>query len=144
MSAVLVVDDQPPVREFLVRWLGPAGYETAQAPDAEAALSLLAERSFDVVLCDVQMPGRGGLWLVDQLRDKFPGVAIVLATGDSTVPPVVSMQSGVVDYVVKPFVRERVLDAVSRAVEWAKHAPAERNRRPGDDPLNEWLNKGRT
>ena len=69
MSAVLVVDDQPPVREFLVRWLGPAGYETAQAPDAEAALSLLAERSFDVVLCDVQMPGRGGLWLVDQLRD---------------------------------------------------------------------------
>src|SRR2546428_9226840 len=143
MSAVLVVDDQPPVREFLVRWLDPAGYETAQAPDAEAALSALAERSFDVVLCDVQMPGRGGLWLVDQLRDRFPRVAIVLATADSTVPPVVSMQSGVVDYVVKPFVRERVLEAVARAVESAQRPPVERNRRPGDDPLNEWLNKGR-
>jgi len=86
------------------------------------------------------------LWLplvMDQLHDKFPGVAIVLATADTTVPPVVSMQSGVVDYVVKPFVRERVLDAVARAVEWAQHAPAERSRRPGDDPLNEWLNKGR-
>src|SRR5436309_13968338 len=113
MSAVLVVDEQPPVREFLVRWLEPAGYETAQAPDAEAALSLLAERSFDVVLCDVQMPGRGGLWLVDQLRDKFPGVTIVRAAGDSTVPPVVSMQTGVVDCVVKPCVREWVLVAVA-------------------------------
>ena len=144
MNSVLVVDDQPPVREFLVRWLAPAGYETCEAPDAETALTLLAGRRFDVVLCDVQMPGQGGLWLVDRLREKFPGVAIVLATGDATVPPVVSMQSGVVDYVVKPFVRERVLEAVARAVEWGQHAPVEHSQRPaGIDPLTQWLEKGR-
>ncbi len=144
MTSVLVVDDQPLVREFLVRWLGPAGYETAEAPDAEAALALLAERPFTVVLCDVRMPGRGGLWLVDQLREKFPGVAIVLATGDSAIAPAVSLQSGVVDYLVKPFVRERVLDAVARAVEWSEHAPVEDDRRAkASNPLNEWLNKGR-
>ena len=58
MRSVLIVDDEPRIREFLVRWLAPAGYDTRDAPDAEAAVDASVP---DVVLCDVQMPGRDGL-----------------------------------------------------------------------------------
>jgi phosphoserine phosphatase RsbU/P len=129
MSSVLIVDDEPRGRELLERWLSPAGYDTRQPPDAETALDLLTASASDVVLCDVQMPGRGGLWLVARLRERFPDVAIVLATVLDIVPPSVSRQDGVVDYLVKPFERDRVLAAVGRAVEWRRAARAKEPRR---------------
>ena len=144
MSSVLIVDDEPRVREFLVRWLAPAGYDTRDAPDAEAALAAVAASVPDVVLCDVQMPGRDGLWLVEQLRQRVPAVAIVLATANDSVPPVVSLQGGVVEYLVKPFERDRMLAAVRRAVEWRQSAPVQTlDSAAAGDPLAEWLNKAK-
>src|SRR5207244_10953050 len=87
MSSVLIVDDEAPIREFLTRWLRKSNYETTEAADAEAALALVSEQQPDVVLCDVHMPGRDGLWLMEQLRGRFPRIAIVLATANDDVPP---------------------------------------------------------
>lgn len=144
MSSVLIVDDEPRIRELLVRWLAPAGYDTREAPDAEAALAAVDASVPDVVLCDVQMPGRDGLWLVEQLRQRVPAVAIVLATANDSVAPVVSLQKGVVEYLVKPFERDRVLAAVRRAVEWHEAAHARGpERMMASDPLAEWLNKAK-
>jgi DNA-binding NtrC family response regulator len=143
VSSILIVDDESPVRELLVRWLAPVGYDTKQAPDAETALELLAANPFDVVLSDVQMPGHDGLWLVARIREKFPRVAILLATVVESVPPAVSLQDGVVAYLVKPFEREKVLTAVSRAVVWHQAA---RSRAPegttAGDSIDQWLNGG--
>lgn len=140
MSSVLIVDDEPRIREVLVRWLMPAGYDTREAADAETALELLSINVSDVVVCDVRMPGKGGLWLVEQLRERHPQAAIVLATADEMVPPFVSLKGGVVDYLVKPYGRERVLTAVSRAVEWHQAAVARGPQRtPADDPLAKWI-----
>jgi two-component system response regulator AtoC len=133
MSSVLLVDDEPRIREFLSRWLAPAGYEVREAPDAETALTLLGAKPVDVVLCDIDMPGHGGLWLVERLRERFPFVAIVLATAVDTIAPKVSFQSGIVEYLVKPFERARVLAAVGRAAEWAR---PERRAIPVDTPCN--------
>ena len=144
MSTVLIVDDEPRIREFLARWLAPAGYDVREAPDAESALAMVATDPPDVLLCDVQMPGHGGLWLVEQLRERFPAVAIVLATADDALPPGVSLKDGVVDYLVKPFDKHRVLAALSRAVEWRKTSATREGRQTGPgDPLEEWLGNGR-
>lgn len=143
MSSVLIVDDEPRIREFLARWLTTAAYDVHEAADADAALAAVAASLPDVVLCDVQMPGRDGLWLVEQLRQRFPTVAIVLATANASVPPVVSLRGGVVEYLVKPFERERVLAAVSGAVAWHEAAAAKQSGTPLADPVDEWLHKKR-
>jgi CheY-like chemotaxis protein len=140
---VLIVDDEPRIREVLVRWLAPAGYETAEAGDAEGAVELLIGRAFQVALCDMQMPGKGGRWLLEQLRERFPHTAIVLATADDTVPPFVSLRDGIVDYLVKPFSRERVLEAVGRGVEWQRDAVARAaDVKPAGDPVEQWMRPG--
>ena len=143
MSSVLIVGDEPRIREVLVRWLKPNGYDTREAGDAEAALEMLREGAADVAFCDMQMPGKGGVWLVEQIRANFPMTAIVLATADESVPPFVSLRGGVVDYLVKPFGRERVLDAVNRALDWHRAAVARGpEQTPDVDPLEKWIRPG--
>ena len=144
MSSVLIVDDEPLIRELLARWLAPAGYDIREAPDAESALAIVDGAGPDVVMCDVRMPGHGGVWLVEQLHQRFPAVAVVLATANDGLPPGVSLKSGVVDYLVKPLDSNRVLAAVGRAVEWRKAALASEQRQPGGaDPFAGWLSNGR-
>ena len=65
------------------------------APDAETALEKMAEAAADVVMCDVEMPGQGGLWLAAQLGERFPATAIVLATAVDSVPPKNSMKPSI-------------------------------------------------
>jgi DNA-binding NtrC family response regulator len=128
MSVVLIVDDEPAIRTILTRWLSAAGYVTRGAADAETALRDMAAAPADVVLCDLEMPGRGGVWLTAMLRERFPAAAIVLATAADSVSPRTSFKPGVVDCVLKPFAHDRMLNAVAAAVRW--HAAAVAKRRP--------------
>jgi CheY-like chemotaxis protein len=141
---VLIVDDDPLIREVLARWLNAAGYDTRETADAETALERLAADAPDVVLCDVTMPGRGGLWLVAQAREQFPAVAMILATGVENIHPSITLGGNVVDYLVKPFERATVLTAVALARAWqetaGKRGPAAAD---GEDPLARWLRGGR-
>jgi len=124
MSVVLIVDDEPAIRTILARWLSAAGYETRDAADAESALRDMATAPADVVLCDLEMPGRGGEWLTGMLRERFPAAAIVLATATESVSPSTSFRPGVVDCVLKPFAHDRMLNAVAAAVRWNAAAVA--------------------
>lgn len=141
MSEVLIVDDEQPMRELLSRWLAAEGYALCEAANADAALTVLAERQVGVVLCDRAMPGHDGVWLIDQMRKRYPNVAVILATADDAVPPRISLQEGVVGYLVKPFRQQLVLNAVSDAMAWhqvAAKRPAKQGP-PGDDPIDTWL-----
>jgi CheY-like chemotaxis protein len=139
-NSILIVDDESPVRELLQRWLRTDGYDTRQAPDAETALDLITSSPADVVLCDVEMPGHGGLWLVERLRERFPAVAVVLATAVDSIPPSIGLQSGVTGYVVKPFDRKKLLEAVKHGVHWHDAAVARGAGQAADfDPVAEWL-----
>ena len=140
---VLVVDDEAPIREFLTRWLRASKYDTMEASNADAALTVIGEREPDVVLCDVNMPGHDGLWLMEQIRRRFPRVAIVLATANDEVPPAISMRRGVVDFLVKPFERRAVLAAVSEALKWRETVAAVPVAPGAQDALDEWLKGGR-
>jgi DNA-binding NtrC family response regulator len=123
MSTVLVIDDEDGIRILLSRWLSDEGYDVRVAADADAGLDEMTRAAADVVMCDVKMPGHDGLWLAEQLRQRFPASAIVLATGLATVPPTTSFKAGVTDYLVKPFERARVVRAVADAVLWHDAAP---------------------
>jgi DNA-binding NtrC family response regulator len=137
-ASVLIVDDEAGIRELLSRWLGAAGYRASQAPSAEAAVTMLAGDGIDVVLADMQMPGAGGLWLLQQIREHFPRVAIILATADSEVRGTVTLQHGVVGYVVKPFAKELVVKAVEGAIQWREAEVAAARARRVDD-VEDWL-----
>jgi DNA-binding NtrC family response regulator len=139
MASVLIVDDEQPIRHLVGRWLSDAGYEFAEAENAEAALTAMEAREAAVAFCDVQMPGHDGIWLTKQLRAKYPTTAVVLATGVTTVPPNVSMQSGVLAYLVKPFRRETLLDALLQALSWHRDAKSGIAKPTDAVVLDEWL-----
>lgn len=99
---VLVVDDDTSIRETLAQILG-AEMEVACADSAEAALGLIARSTPDIVLSDVRMPGMGGVSLLRLLRERAPGVDVVLMSAFDDMPTVVSaMRDGALDFLPKP------------------------------------------
>ena len=113
---VLVVDDEPPVREFLTRWLESWGYAVKEAGSAPEALAVMLTEPASILLCDIKMPGHDGLWLAERVRAQWPQTAIIMATALDDTPTVLkSRELGAVDYVRKPFGRELLLQALGRA-----------------------------
>jgi DNA-binding NtrC family response regulator len=121
------VDDEPLIREMLSRLLGRANYIVHVASDAETALRVMTTTCVGTVLVDRNMPTRNGDWLVEQVRSRFPTIAVVLATGEY-VPDHLSVNKMVVGFLSKPFTVDTVLRAVADAMVW--HRVAEGNRTP--------------
>jgi putative two-component system response regulator len=125
--SVLVVDDESAVRDLMSRWLESGGYAVATAGSAEEAVNLLETVPAAVALCDIRLPGHDGLWLADRIRHAFPETAVIMATGVRDVGPAVeSLRHGVVDYLTKPFGRDRLTEAVWRGMEYHTAACASR------------------
>lgn len=140
MALILIVDDEQSVRQVLARWIQGAGHEILEAESADAALQVMEKQPAAVVFCDIQMPRRDGLWLTAELRKRYRTTAVVLATQVSTVAPQISMQVGVLAYLVKPFSQESVIHALEAALAWHTDTVAA-GPRPEDTPerLQEWL-----
>ena len=100
---VLVVDDDPSVREMLAEYLGGHGYEVAQADRGTAMREAVEANLPDVVLLDLNLPGEDGLSLARFLRERFD-VGIIMVTGAIDVADrVAGLEIGADDYVTKPF-----------------------------------------
>jgi two-component system response regulator FlrC len=116
-STVLVVEDDPSLREALEDTLELAGYTVKTAQDGEAALGVLAQGPVGMVVSDVQMRPMDGHSLLQQIRSRFPQVPVLLMTAYGTVEKAVrAIRDGAVDYMVKPFEAEVLLNKVSRFV----------------------------
>jgi response regulator RpfG family c-di-GMP phosphodiesterase len=123
MSSVLVVDDEVSVRELVARWLSGGGYDVRTAGTADEALQRVHEGAPAVAVCDIGMPGHDGLWLAHRIRHDAPETAVIMATGVQDVGSVVtSLRQGVIDYLTKPFGRDRLQESVERGMEWHKAA----------------------
>lgn len=122
-GSVLIVDDERGVRELMARWLASGGYDVRTASSADEALQRVHDRPPAVALCDIRMPGHDGLWLAHQIRQSAPETAVIMATGVQDVgSAVTSLRQGVIDYLTKPFGRDRLRASVSRGIEWHKTA----------------------
>lgn len=103
-ATILVVDDEPAVREVLEEYLATHGYATIAAESASAARALVARHPIDVALIDIHMPGEDGLSLARHLRERYAKIAVVMLTSAATVVDrIVGLEMGADDYVPKPF-----------------------------------------
>ena len=110
-SSVLIVDDEVALREQMCAWADALGYQTRDAADARNALAALDEQVSDIAICDVELGGgrRNGVWLAEQIRDRFPDTAVIMATAGRDVEiAVASLRNQVVDYLLKPFDERRL------------------------------------
>ncbi len=115
---VLIVDDEPVVREVLRTVLSRAGYATSEAATAAEGLALFADPAVDLVLLDLMLPDRPGLALLPELRERRPDVPVVVVTAYSSVESAIAaMKEGAFHYVPKPFRNEEVVHLVAQALE---------------------------
>ncbi len=120
---ILVVDDEIGVRDLMSRWLASGGFHVSAVENADEAISVVHAEPPAVAVCDIRMPGRDGLWLAAQIRQDAPETAVIMATGLHDVPSAVtSLRNGVVDYLTKPFGRERLRESVHRGLDWHRTA----------------------
>jgi DNA-binding response OmpR family regulator len=103
MATVLVVDDEPIVREVVVRYLAREGYETLEAADGEDARTLLERSDPDLVVLDVMLPGTDGLDLCRWIRGRSELPVIMLTARGEEADRIVGLELGADDYVTKPF-----------------------------------------
>jgi DNA-binding response OmpR family regulator len=128
MPTVLVVDDEPIVREVVVRYLESAGFDTVEAADGNHARDLLAAETPDLVVLDVMLPGTDGLELCRWIRGRSAVPVILLTARGAEEDRIVGLDLGADDYVTKPFSPRELISrvrAVLRRVD-APSAPSER------------------
>jgi putative two-component system response regulator len=117
MARILVVDDEPAIRELLCRLLDRDGHESATAVDVPDACEQLDREDFEVVLCDVNLPGESGLVFVRRALAADSNIAVVMVTGsDDPELANAALELGAYGYVVKPFRPSELSIAVANAL----------------------------
>ncbi|MDG0817521.1 sigma-54-dependent transcriptional regulator [Bdellovibrio svalbardensis] len=103
-SRILVVDDEESIREFLEIMLKKEGYEVTLAEDGQKAKDLLAKKTFDMIISDLQMPHVTGIELLKFVKETYPEIVFMLITAFGTTETAVeAMKMGAYDYLTKPF-----------------------------------------
>ncbi len=110
IGRILVIDDEPIIREVLQEILTREGHTLTVTPDAESGLRALAEGEYDLVILDLMLPGMGGLETLKEIRGIDPDQVVVMVTAYGSVETAVqAMRMGAHDYLTKPFKNEDVL-----------------------------------
>jgi DNA-binding NtrC family response regulator len=118
MARILLIDDDPGVRETTGRMLRAAGYTVQTVGTGEEGFELAKDDGFDVILCDMRMPGLSGIDVLRKLRAVRVDASFIVMTGFGTVDTAVeSMKLGAVDFVQKPFFRDELLMRVRSAAD---------------------------
>jgi cyclic di-GMP phosphodiesterase len=121
-NSVLIVDDEPAVRDLMARWVSALGLRQQTAATAVEALTTLRTQRYDLAVIDVMMPGRDGLWLATEVQRAHPSMAVVIATAYTDLVDADAERRPIADILIKPFQRERFALAIDRAIQWRKEA----------------------
>lgn len=115
---VLVVDDEPRIRNSLRVCLEGEGYEVTEASGAEEALSEVRSRPYDLAFLDLRLPGASGMDLLPDLLEEQPHLKVLVITAHSSIDSAVeAMRRGATDYLPKPFTPAQVRQAAEKAAE---------------------------
>lgn len=118
-ASVMIVEDEPSVREILCWRLTEEGYQCEAVPNAVEALTKIRNgQACDLVVSDIRMPGLSGIELLKELRQSFPDIAVIMVTAVSDMSTAIeTLKMGAYDFITKPFNLDEVLIAVDRALE---------------------------
>jgi signal transduction histidine kinase len=119
--AVLAIDDEPGMREMLLYGLTKRGYRVAVAATGEEGLAKLSADHFELAICDIMMPGIGGVEALRRIREISPETQVVMATGFATIETAIeSMRRGAFDYITKPYGLPQLCSILEKALEWRR------------------------
>jgi DNA-binding NtrC family response regulator len=109
------VDDEVLIRDTLAEYLGQEGFAVVACASGEEALERIGSQRFDIVLCDMHLPGMDGLELLDRLQRLSPETFVLLITAYATVENAVeAFQRGAHDYLMKPILLDEVVGKIRR------------------------------
>jgi DNA-binding NtrC family response regulator len=124
--SVLIIDDEAGIRESLQALLSLEGYSVESAIDGEAGLVEIDQKSFDLVLLDLALPGQNGIEILAHIRDRQPELPVIMITAYGTVDNVVdAIRAGAQNFVQKPWDNEKLLADIRSAI--ARYRAEEEN-----------------
>ena len=114
-ARLLFVDDDAELRTVMRMRLEAAGYEVVDADSAEQALGLIDSARPQLVICDLRMPGMGGIDMLERLQHTRPGLPVIILTGFGDIPDAVrATKSGAVEFMTKPVESKDLLACIER------------------------------
>ena len=115
---ILILDDEPVIRDVLRTVLGKAGFASVEADSAAAGLDRLSRESIDLLLLDLMLPDRPGLEVLSEVRQRWPELPVVVITAYSSVESAIAaMRLGAYHYLPKPFRNDEVVHVARQALE---------------------------
>ncbi len=121
MPTVLIVDDEPGIREVLGEILRDEGYQTLEAADGLQAVNQVRSEPVDLVLLDVWLPGMGGIEVLQTVKEEFPTLEVIVISGHGTIDTAVrAVKAGAFDFLEKPLSLDRVLTLTRNALQVAR------------------------
>ncbi|MFB0518096.1 MAG: sigma-54-dependent transcriptional regulator [Acidobacteriota bacterium] len=116
-ARILIVDDEAIMRDSLNDWLMEDGYEAVAVEDGQKAIEIVRSQPFNVVLCDLKMPGMDGIETMQKIKEINKDLPVIIITAYATVNTAVeSMKQGAYDYIVKPFDPEEVSHLIRKII----------------------------
>jgi DNA-binding NarL/FixJ family response regulator len=129
-SSVLIVDDEATMRNLLAETLGNRGYRCVLAADAAEARRCLLREDFELILCDIRMPGESGLDLIRHLRGVYPDTGVIMVTAlENPHEAQTALDMGIFGYLIKPFESNQLLISVANALRLRELEMGERSYR---------------
>ncbi len=102
-KSILIVDDEPIVRESIRDWLKDAGYEVATAETGEEALEMMKKQDFSVLILDIRLPGKTGISVLREVKSFKPEIKSIIITAYPTSELAAEAKElGAIDYLIKP------------------------------------------
>jgi DNA-binding NtrC family response regulator len=115
---ILVIDDERPIRNSLKEILGDEGYIVETAESGAQALELVDKEKFDVIFCDIKMPGMDGMEVLSKLEEEGVEAAVIMISGHGDIDTAVEcMKKGAFDFIQKPLDLNRILITIKNATE---------------------------
>src|ERR1035437_4381271 len=121
-SKILLIDDEPQLRQMISRLLVSEGYEVTQTENIKTGLKALEKNQYPLVLCDVKLPDGNGVETTKIIKSKYPETEVILFTAYGTIHDgVQAIKNGAYDYLVKGDDNNKIIPLISKAMDKAMH-----------------------
>jgi PAS domain S-box-containing protein len=116
---ILVIDDEPRIRDACILVLSDKGFDVSAAPDGEQGLQMIKEKHFDIVLVDLMMPTISGFDVLSEVRSHHPDTVVIVITGYATLEhSIEAMKKGAFDFIPKPFTPDQLRAVVEKSLRY--------------------------